>query len=69
MRRRLGSTRINQVLEADNIALDVGAGVLKGIPNPRLRREMDNAVKICWANSESTICPSARSPLTKENPE
>ena len=46
MRRRLCPTRINQLLEADDIALDVGAGVLQGIPNPRLRREMDNAVKI-----------------------
>ena len=46
MRGRLCPTRVNQVLEADNVALDVGARVLQGIPNPRLRREMDNAVKI-----------------------
>ena len=46
MLRRLCTTRVNEVLEADNIALNVGTGFLQGISNPRLRREMDNAVKI-----------------------
>ncbi len=40
------STRIDEVLEADDIALDVGAGVLQLIPNARLRREVDHTVKI-----------------------
>ena len=46
MRRRLCPTRVNQVLEAHNIALNVGTGILQRIPIPCLRREMDNAVKI-----------------------
>ena len=46
MRRRLCPTRVNQVLEAHNIALDVGPGILKGVPNPRLRREVNHAVKV-----------------------
>ena len=46
MRGRLSSTRINQVLEAHNIAPNVGARVLQRVTNPRLCREMDNAVKI-----------------------
>ena len=46
MRGRLCPTGINEVLEANNIALDIGARVLQGVTNSRLRREMDNAVKI-----------------------
>ena len=46
MRGRLYPTRVNEVLEAHNVALDIGPGVLQGVPNPRLRREMDHAVKI-----------------------
>ena len=46
MRGRLFPTRFNKVLEAHKIALDVGTGILKGVPNPCLRREMDHAIKI-----------------------
>jgi hypothetical protein len=34
------------MLEAHNIALDVGTGILKGVPNPRLRREMDHVIEL-----------------------
>ena len=37
---------MHQVLEAHNVALDVGARVLQRVPNPRLRREVDHAVKV-----------------------
>ncbi|GIR72427.1 MAG: hypothetical protein CM15mP74_36780 [Halieaceae bacterium] len=46
MRRRLCPTRVNQVLEAHNIALNVGTWDSPVNTEPRLRREMDNAVKI-----------------------
>ena len=45
MRGRLSSTRINQVLEAHNIAPNVGARVLQRVTNPRLR-EVNHVVKV-----------------------
>ena len=52
MRGRLCAASINEVLEADYIALDIGPRVLQRIPDPRLCREMQHAVKIVLSKEQ-----------------
>ena len=46
MRWGLCSTCIDEMLEADNVALDVGTGILQRLPNARLCYEVYHAVKL-----------------------
>ena len=52
MSEKLCATSINEVLEADYIALDIGRWVLQRIPNPRLCREVQRALKIVLSKEQ-----------------
>ena len=65
---RLCPTRINEVLEADDIALDVGARVLQRVPDPRLCREMDHAVKIVLGKERVNDLSVSQVTLHKRKP-
>ena len=52
MRGRLCAASINELLEADYIALDISPRVLQRIPDPRLCREVQHAVKIVLSKEQ-----------------
>ena len=52
MRGRLCTASINKLLEADYIALDISPWVLQRIPDPRLCREVQHAVKIVLSKEQ-----------------
>ena len=52
MRGRLCAASINELLEADYIALDIRPWVLQRIPDPRLCREVQHAVKIVLSKEQ-----------------
>ena len=68
MRGRLCSASINEVLEADYIAVDIGPWVLRRIPDPRLCRELQHAVKIVLSKEQVNDLSIRKVTLNKGKP-
>ena len=68
MRGSLCAASINEVLEADYIAFDIGRWVLQRIPNPRLCREVQHALKIVLSKEQVTNLTIREVTLNKRKP-
>jgi len=69
MRGRLCAASTNEVLEADYIALDIGLWVLQRLPDPRLCREVQNAVKIVLSKEQVNDLTIREVTLNRGKPE
>ena len=68
MRGRLCAASINEVLETDYIAVDIGPWVLRRIPDPRLCRELQHAVKIVLSKEQVSDLSIRKVTLNKGKP-
>ena len=68
MRGRLFAASINEVMEADYIAMDIDPWLLQRIPDPRLCREMQHAVKIVLSTKQVDDLTSRKVTLNKGKP-
>ena len=68
MRGRLFPTRFNKVLEAHNVALDVGTRVFQRVTDTGLRREMDHAIKIVLGKERVNDLTISQVTLHKRKP-
>ena len=69
MRGRLCAASTNEVLEVDYIALDRGPRVLQRIPDPRLCREVQHAVKIVLSKEQVNDLTIREVTLNRGKPE